>query len=201
MNTLSYIASLIATVLGLIEPFGKKMKSILTLNFVGNLLVAISYLLVSQKSGALICFTACIQVLINYSFETRGKKLPLWLIITHAVVFLAVNILTFSLWYDVLALIAAMLFVLSVAQSNAKYYRVLYVSNSLVWIGYDFFAGAYGNLVTHVVLFIATGIAIMIRDKKTSKVWDISDLKGNRLISLLKKLSVWVLNQLIMFMI
>ncbi len=166
MATVSYIASMIATVLGLIEPFGKKMKTILTLNFLGNLLVGLSYLMVGQKSGALICFTACVQVLINYTFDARGKKLPLWLIIVHAVVFLAVNILTFAAWFDIFALVAAMLFVLSVAQNSAKYYRVLYVSNSLVWIAYDFLAKAYGNLVTHIVLFIATGIAIIIRDKR-----------------------------------
>ena len=165
MATVSYIASMIATVLGLIEPFGKKMKTILTLNFLGNLLVGISYLMVSQKSGALICFTACVQVLINYSFDSRGKKLPLWLVSVHAVVFLAVNILTFASWFDIFALVAAMLFVLSVSQNSAKYYRVLYVSNSLVWIAYDFLAKAYGNLITHIVLFIATGIAIVIRDK------------------------------------
>lgn len=108
-------------------------------------------------------------MLINYLFDAKGKRLPLWLIITHAIVFLAVNVLTFSFWYDILALIAAMLFVLSVAQSSAKYYRELYVSNSLVWIGYDFLAGAYGNLVTHIVLFIATGIAIILRDRKGKK--------------------------------
>lgn len=33
IDILSYVASLIATVLGLIEPFGKKMKTILTFNF------------------------------------------------------------------------------------------------------------------------------------------------------------------------
>ena len=166
MATISYIASMIATVLGLIEPFGKKMKTILTFNFLGNLLVGLSYLMVEQKSGALICFTACVQVLINYTFDAHGKKLPLWLIIVHALVFLAVNILTFAAWFDIFALVAAMLFVLSVAQNSTKYYRVLYVSNSLVWIAYDFLAKAYGNLVTHIVLFIATGIAIIIRDKR-----------------------------------
>lgn len=166
MATLSYISSLIATVLGLIEPFGKKMKTILTLNFLGNLLVGISYLFVSGYSGAAICFTACVQVLINYSFDAKQKKLSLWLVIIHAVIFLAVNVITFAHWYDIISLAAAMIFVLSVAQSSAKYYRVLYVTNSFLWIFYDFLAGAYGNLLTHIVLFIATSIAIYIRDRK-----------------------------------
>jgi len=169
MEIISYIISMIATVSGLIEPFCKKMKTILTMNFLGNLLVGTSYLLVFEKSGALICFAACVQVIINYLFEVKGKALPVWLIITHAVVFLAVNILTFAVWYDILALVAAMLFVLSVAQKSAKYYRLLYVSNSFVWIAYDLLAGAYGNLTTHIVLFIATGVAIIVRDKKNKK--------------------------------
>ncbi len=166
MEILSYTASMIATILGLLEPFGKKMKTILTLNFLGNFLVGSSYLLISCDSGAVICFTACIQVLINYTYDARSKKLPVWLIAVEAAVFLVVNLITFAHWYDILALAAAMLFVLSVAQSNAKYYRLLYVSNSLLWIFYDLLAGAYGNLVTHIVLFIATSIAIILRDKK-----------------------------------
>jgi len=169
MESLSYAASLIATVLGLIEPFGKKMKTILMLNFLGNVLVGISYLLISGYSGAAICFTACIQVLINYTYDARGKKLPKWLIALEAVVFMVINAATFAHWYDILALLAAMLFVLSVSQSNAKHYRVLYMSNSFTWIAYDLLAGAYGNLFTHAVLFIATMSAILIRDIKSKK--------------------------------
>ena len=169
MVILSYIASSMATVLGLLEPFGKKMKTILILNFLGNLLVGVSYLLILGHSGAVICFVACVQVVINYTFDARSKKVPVWLIIVEAAVFLTVNVITFAYWYDILALVAAMLFVLSVAQSNAKYYRMLYMSNSLIWIAYDLLAGAYGNLFTHVVLFISTMTAIMIRNIKNKR--------------------------------
>jgi len=63
-------------------------------------------------------------------------------------------------------LIAAVIFVISVAQSSAKYYRFLYFSNSTVWIFYDFLSASYGNLFTHIVLFVSTLISIIIRDKK-----------------------------------
>ena len=169
MATISYILSFIATILGLIEPFGKKMKTILAFNFTGNLLVGLSYLLVEEKSGAFICFVACVQVIINFIFDLKGKKIPLWLIGCYVFAFLSVNLLTFACWYDVFALIASVLFVISVAQSNARYYRVLYFLNSTVWILYDFLAGAYGNLFTHIVLFIATLISIAIRDRGTKE--------------------------------
>lgn len=171
MATVSYILSFIATVLGLIEPFGKNMKTILAFNFTGNLLVGLSYFLVDERSGAFICFVACVQVIINYIFDMKNKKIPIWLIVCYVLAFLSVNLLTFASWYDVFALAASVLFVISVAQSDAKYYRLLYFLNSAVWILYDFLSGAYGNLFTHIVLFIATLISIVIRDKgkKTSE--------------------------------
>ena len=168
MEIFSYIASFISTILGLCEPFGKKMKTILMFNFAGNFLVGLSYLLVSGYSGAAICSVACVQVAVNYFYDIKNKKLPKTLIAIYAIAFLAVNLVTFKAWYDVLSLIAAMLFVLSVAQNEAKYYRILYFLNSAVWILYDFLAGAYGNLFTHIVLVIATFIAIIISDIKKS---------------------------------
>ena len=168
MATISYVFSFIATILGLIEPFGKKMKTILAFNFTGNLLVGLSYLLIGGMSGAAICFVACVQVVINYIFDMKGKKVPVWLIAVYAIAFLSVNLLTFARWYDAFALIAAVLFVVSVAQSDAKYYRVLYFLNSTVWILYDFLAGAYGNLLTHIVLFIATLVSIIVRNRENN---------------------------------
>lgn len=165
MAFISYVLSFVATVLGLIEPFGKKMSTVLAFNFTGNLLVGVSYLLVSETSGAFICFVACVQVVINYILGLKKIKIPTWLILIYVFSFVSINLLTFSYWYDTLALIAALLFVISVVQSEAKYYRILYFLNSTVWIFYDFIAEAYGNLFTHIVLFIATLASIAIRDK------------------------------------
>ncbi len=169
METLSYIASFIATVLSLLEPYNKKMKTVLVFSFIGNVLVGISYILVGGISGSAICFTAAVQLLINYSFTVRERKIPAAVITVHAAAFLAVNLITFKAWYDVFALIASMLFVLSVAQSNAKYYRAIYIPNCLVWIVYDFMAKAYGNLLTHIVLTIALAGAVFIRDGRRQK--------------------------------
>ena len=146
------------------------MKTILIFNFLGNLLVGISYLLVVKWSGAAICFVACVQVLINYCFDVKQKKLPIWLVLVYMVLFGSVNIVSFAAWYDCFSLIAAMIFVLSIAQSNTKYYRLLYISNSMMWIIYDLFAGAYANLFTHVALFFGISIAIYMRDLNEKKM-------------------------------
>ena len=135
-------------------------------NFLGNFLVGISYILTSGISGAATCFVACIQVLVNYGFNKRKKNIPMFVIVMHATIFVGLNIFTFRDWYDILALIAALIFVFSVAQSSSAHYRILYFSNSMVWIFYDCFASAYGNLMTHIVLMLATFVAILLRDSK-----------------------------------
>jgi len=168
-ETISWALSLIATVLGLVEPFSKKMSLVLLLSFIGNLLVGTSYLLVGQSSGALICFVACVQLFINSLYDRKKKKVPLWLIVIYSLAFLGVNLMSFAAWYDVLALLAALCFVLSVAQPDPKYYRLFFVSNSSLWIVYDFLAGAWGNLFTHVTLFVATLLAIYFRDVRGKK--------------------------------
>ena len=83
----AYIASFISIILGIIEPFGKKMQTVLILNFLGNFLVGISYFFTSSEStsGAVICFIACIQVVINYFFDRKEKKLPSVLITLYFV--------------------------------------------------------------------------------------------------------------------
>lgn len=164
MEILSYIASLISTILGLFEPFGKKMRTVLIFSFTGSLMIGISYLLIAKYSGASICFVACVQVLINYTFDARGKKVPFLLVGVYAIVYLVMNLLTFRVWYDIFVLMAALLFVFGVAQSNAKYYRILCITNSIMWITYDLLAGAYGNLFSHIVYFASIALAIVFRD-------------------------------------
>jgi len=166
------------TVEGLVEPFFKRMTTVLIFNLLGNALVGLNYFIpywvraaeqVEGVSGAITCGVAVLCLTVNYLFTSREKKVPMWMILIQTVVFLAANLLTFSHTYDILALIAAMLFVLSIAQDTTKYYRLLYISNSLVWIGYDIFAKAWPNLVTHSILCIAIFISILVRDGKKTK--------------------------------
>lgn len=166
MEYISYAASFIATVLSLIEPFNKKMKTVLIFSLMGNVLIAASYLIVGGFSGAAICFTASVQLMINFYYASKSKQLPkVWLIL-HLAAFAAVNLLTFHAWYDVLSLAAAMLFVLSVSRSDAKYYRLIYIPNLIIWIIYDLCAVAYGNLATHIIVLASVLIAAFIRDKR-----------------------------------
>lgn len=163
-ETLSYAASTFAMVLGFFEPFNKKMTVVLIFSFVANLLVGISYILVGAVSGTMICAVAGVQLLINFCFTVRNKKVPLWLIFVYSAAYCIVNISTFSVWYDIFSLCAALGFVFSMAQSNPKYYRLLLITNMGSWLIYDIFATAYGNMIMHISSVITIVVAIYVRD-------------------------------------
>ena len=169
MEILTGSLSVSATTLALIEPFSKKMRTVLIFKFLVNGLVGINYLISQSLSGALICAAAILCLGVNYFFTSKDKEIPRWVVVFHSVVFLAVNLLTFAHWYDVLALIASMFFVLCIVQKSTKFYRLIYIGNALIWIPYDMLAKSYGNLFTHVVLAIAILISIFVRDGKKAR--------------------------------
>ena len=170
---ISYILSGTATVLGIIEPFNKKMSMVLIFNLIGNLIVGISYLLAGGDgafAGAAVCFVACVQVFINYWFARSEKKIPTALLAVYLVSFIAVNLVIFKEWYDVLALCAAVCYVFSISQQKPSVYRILYCANSTLWIIYDFMAKTYGNLSTHIALAVFTLVSMYVSDKKTAEI-------------------------------
>ena len=176
MDILVSTISLLATVLALIEPFSKRMKTALLINFVVNALVGINYLLEDLTggiSGAVICGVAIICLAINFRYTSKDLAIPTWVVVLNASIFTVANLVTFLISgfqpYDILALIACLLFVLQIAQKTTKYYRLLYICNSLVWIPYDIFANSDGNLFTHSVLAVAILISIIVRDWKGKK--------------------------------
>ena len=166
MEILSYVASLLGTFFGVCAPFGRKMGTALVLIFLSNATIGTSYLLVGGSGGAAIAIVAGVQLIINYLFQAKRKRIPSYLVAVHILAFLVINLFTYRVWYDSLAFIAAVLFVVCVVQDNVKRYRLIYFSNAVVWIVYDCLAGAYGNLISHMVLMISTILSIIVAERK-----------------------------------
>lgn len=169
MIYISWILSITATILGIIEPFNKKMTGVLIFNLIGNFIVGINYPLSGSLSisGMAICLVACVQVFINFFFFTRKEiEVPKWIIPVYLIVFYAVNLLSFTQWYDLLVFGTSTCYVLSISQKSTRMYRILYCINSALWILYDFLAHSYSNLATHIALVVFTLVSMVINDRK-----------------------------------
>ena len=163
MIAISYIASLIATILNFCEPFCKKMKQVLGLYFFANALTGFSYLIVGSISGGMGSFAGAFQIMVNYTFNAKNKKLPYWIIILHAVTLYSITLITLTHWYDLILILTSTAFVLSMAQKKVKIYRLLCVINIALYILYDCIAGAYGNCLMHSVQLCAVLTGVIVR--------------------------------------
>lgn len=168
MQTLAFILSTLGTVCICIPPLlkGKNMKLILLLVFLTNVLIAASYLLTGAIGGAITCCVGAVQTIINFFFERKNKPIPIWLIITYAVMFVGANLLVFSKIFDIIAILAALMFVMGISVKNGKKYRLWTFINTFLWITYDFLTHSFGPLSTHVIQLSTIILGMIMHDRK-----------------------------------
>ena len=148
---------------------GKNMKKILLFVFLGNFLVATSYLIDGQGAGAVSCFIGAAQAIINSFYDAKGKPLPTWLIVTYAAAFIVANLLVFAVPVDVIAIIASLTFIMCVGQKTGAKYRIWTVINMVLWCTYDLLRAAHGPLTTHVILLVFTVVGMLLHDRKKNE--------------------------------
>ena len=169
---LSYILSigaLIATGISMLLS-GKGMKKILVMLALGNLMMAFSYVCTGALSGFITAVIATVQTVINYFFDVKGKRIPVYLLVIYALSFIVINLCVYVSLVDLLAIAASVSAVIVTSRKNGKTYRIWASINNILWCTYDVLKGSYGPLVTHVVLLGCTIAGIIIHDLKKEKI-------------------------------
>ncbi len=168
MQIISYVLSLLGLASMIIASLvkGKNMKTILILVFLGNVLVATSYLVGGTGiNGAVSCYIGGAQCIINYFYDSKKIPLPKWLICIYAVAFIALNLIFggFSP-LGLLAIAASLVFIMCIGQENGYKYRFWTIVNMAMWCLYDVLSGSYGALFTHGAQLFFAVVGILIHD-------------------------------------
>ena len=88
LSTLGFLALVIASLTK-----GDKIKRILILVFLANLLYAVGYTVGgSGINGAASCYLGALISLINYFFDAKNKPIPKWLAALYGVAFAVLNV-------------------------------------------------------------------------------------------------------------
>ena len=168
METLAFILNLLGllSIIAAAYVRGNRIKTILFLCFLGNLLVAIGYLLGGTGiNGAASCFLGAAQTLINLFLQFKSKAVPKWLTSIYLLSFIAVNIWAGGLnLYSVLAILSCTSFIIAILQTNSTRYRLFSLLNATLWGIYDILTTSYNGLITHVALFTLTLASIILLD-------------------------------------
>ena len=163
--TVFYIAQamgILATICAVITMQFKNLRNILFGQIFSNLLIATNYILLGGVSGAAVCILASGQTAWIYFYNKKQKSFPVPINICFMIGYIIVSGMSFAGFSSVLSCAAALLYALSMTQKNAKMCRMFMLVNSVIWIVYDCYTGAYTAFLTHGFL-IASILFAMIR--------------------------------------
>lgn len=168
MKILAFVLSTLGTISICIPPLlkGKNMKQILLLVFLANVFIGASYAIAGAFNGAATCAVGAMQTIINYFFERKEKPIPKWLIAIYALSFTAANLLVFSQITDIIALLAAIMFVMGISVKDGKRYRLCALINTVLWVIYDFVTLSFGPLSTHSIQLATIIFGMVVHDRK-----------------------------------
>ncbi len=141
----------------------KDIRKILPGEITINLLAALSYFFLGGWSGAWICVVASIQtiVLFRESQKEQRKSKRRVLLMIFAGAYVAGTLAVYQSWKDIICCICALLYTMAVMQKKASGYRLFIAANSILWIIYDIKTAAYGNMITHGMVWLSTVGAMM----------------------------------------
>lgn len=147
----------------------KKKQQILIMFILANLFSTINFVLLQSYSGAIICFVAIIQTMINYFFDKKKKKLPKWLISSYIIAFILCGLITYQTYLDILPILCSILYTTTIIQTREKNIRRITLINAILWLVYDFAAMAYTAGISDMVILISTLVGMYRFDFKKEK--------------------------------
>ena len=141
----------------------KDKRKILICFIIGNGCIAIALGLLNAIPGMLIQLVYVIEELINYFWEKKHDKYPIWMILLYVIVPCIILAITFNSLWDILPILGGVLFPLALLSHNLKL-RLLNLSSTLIWTPYNFHVGQYVGYVSCIIFAIINIIAIVRLD-------------------------------------
>lgn len=161
---IAQIISILTTATAVLSMQFKGIKPILICQILSNLFCATTYILLGGYSGSIICLIAIAQCLVVFAYNAKKIKPHLWVILVFIALYVATSAILFQSFADVFSAMGAVIFAIGIVQKKASATRRWYVANPVCWILYDIFTMAYGNILTHGIIFISTLLAIIRLD-------------------------------------
>ncbi len=175
MFIVAQFLGILVIILNVISMQMKEKKNILLCFLFINIFSSINYFLLESNSGAIICFFAIIQLLINNFFEKRGKNISKIIIAIYIIISIFLGMITYNSFIDIIPIICSILFIFSIIQTKEKYIRILSLLNVLIWIVYGIICKAYTAAISDLITTISTLIGIYRFDIKG----EVKDITSN----------------------
>ena len=158
---IAQIIGFIAFAISLIAYHRKDKKTILGNMIISNILNLIHYLLIGAFSG---CVTKLLAIFRDY-FIILKEKYPklsnIIYLILFIIVYVIATIFTYNGILSILPLLAAMIYIISIWNSNENKIRKTAFFCYFLWLVYNIFVLSISGIVSNVISILSTLIAIL----------------------------------------
>ena len=144
----------------------KTKKNIMIMLLGLNLASALNFLFLDSFSGSLVCFFAVLETFINYLFDSKNKKVPIYIIVIYVIVNLVLGFSTFKSFLDIIPVACALLFCATVCTNKESNIRKLMFGNQSLWLIYDIIVKAYMFSISNILTLISIIISFYRFDFK-----------------------------------
>lgn len=163
---LAQIFGVIGIIFSVLSMQMKTKRNIMIMLFGLNLASALNFLFLDSFSGSLVCFFAVLETFINYLFDSKNKKVPIYIIAIYVVVNLILGFSTYKGILDLIPIVCALLFCATVCTKKESTIRKLMFGNQSLWLVYDIIVKAYMFSISNVLTLISIIISYFRYDYK-----------------------------------
>ena len=166
MNILANILGVIGIVFLVVSVQCNKKSSILIFQIFANIFYGLQYLTLGAFSAGVMSIVSLLRCLIFYSYDRKGKLVPLWLFLILALSIIFPIFFTYDGILSLFPIVATLVYSYATWQKNLSLFRKLVLSVSILWIIYNFCVGAYISVIGSVFEFVSSLLAIYRLDIK-----------------------------------
>ena len=147
----------------------KTKKNIMIMLLCLNLASALNFLFLDSMSGFWVCLFAVLETFVNYIFDSKGKKVPLYIVAFYVIVNIALGLMSYHGLLDILPIVCALLYCATVCTKKESVIRKLMFGNQSIWLVYDIIVKAYMFSISNILTLISIVIAYFRFDRKGQK--------------------------------
>ena len=166
--TVAQIFGVLGIIFSVLSMQMKTKKNIMIMLLLLNLMSALNFLFLDSLSGSLVCFFAVFETFVNYLYDSKKKKVPIYIICFYVVVNIALGLSTYKGPLDIIPIVCALLYCATVCTKKESNIRKEMFCNQTLWLIYDIIVKAYMFSVSNILTLISIIISMIRYDFKKS---------------------------------
>ena len=133
------------------------------------MLLWLNFLFLNSISGSLVCFFAVFETFLNYLFDSKNNKVPIYVIAFYVVVNLVLGFSTYNSLLDLIPIVCALIYCATICTKKESIIRKEMFVNQTLWLIYDIIVKAYMFSISNILTLISIVISMIRYDYKKKK--------------------------------